>query len=195
MRRILALASLLVIANTEAALIRSKSSDDVTALVNTLNDHLGGSYDERTECSRMRRVADDLARKGQHEESYRLLKQSICGSGQSEYSKIYTKLVDERIEAFCSQEHIDMDTLSKFQKSFDLVLQYRIWYQSPGMECRLHDIAATEKNREKLIRLHKETIFWSSVRLIVDSDIEELHWFRINKIEELGKLTSHASDR
>jgi hypothetical protein len=184
--------------NTEAALIQAESADDVAALVDTLS-YLNYSPDEMNECSRIYERARALINeegyetnreehKERYEEVYKLFKQAICGTGESEYSKIYSKFVEERIEAFCSQEHIDMETIARFKKSFDMVIHYNIWYQLSPIAYHLSLVADGEQNVEKAIRLHKEVIFWHGVYLGFDPRSRELHYPIIREIEEVCRL-------
>jgi hypothetical protein len=195
MKLILALALLLCISNTEAALTRSKSTDDVAALVDTLSKLRDCSFDERHECSKTWERARVLtnekgykANKEKHEEAYKLFKQAICGIGESEYSKTYTKLVNGYIEAFCLQSQIDMETLAKFKKSFDIICRYSIWYQCAPIAYHLSLMAKDEQNVAKAIRLHKEVIFWDALHLFVEPYSEELHYALIKEIRKICRL-------
>jgi hypothetical protein len=180
--------------NTEAALMRSKSTDDVAALVDMLSSW-NYSSDEMNECSRIYDKALALineegyeANKEKHKEAYKLFKKSICGTGESEYSKVYTKFVEERIDTFCSQEHIDMETITRFKKSFDMVIHYSIWYQLSPIAYHLSLVADGEQNVEKVIRLRKEVIFWYALRLLFTPCFKELRDTIMREMEEVCRL-------
>jgi hypothetical protein len=198
MKLILALTLLLTLSNTEASLTQAKSADDVAALIDTLS-YLNYSPDEMNECIRIDERARALINeegyetnrdehKERYEEVYKLFKQAICGTGESEYSKIYTKFVEERIDTFCSQEHIDMETIARFKKSFDMVIHYNIWYQLSPIAYHLSLVADGEQNVEKVIRLRKEVIFWYALRLLFTPYSKELRGAIIIEMKEVCRL-------
>jgi hypothetical protein len=147
----------------ESALVRSRSADDVAGLVELRDLSCSNEWEA---CSRAWSRAQALINEdgyrenhAKHVEAYNIYKQAICGTGESEYSKVYTKFVEERIEAFCSLPQIDMEALARFEKSFSRVFQYGICFHQAPIGFQLSLIAKAEQNVEKALRLHQEAVF------------------------------------
>jgi hypothetical protein len=143
---------------------RSRSAGDVHRLLYRLTRKL--AWEEKEECARIRSRANALGEAKRHQECCDRLKLSIWGTGESEYSAACKWFIEGRLEAFCSLEKIDDRAIMKFQRTFQLVSEWPIWYQSAPIAYHLSCLAAAEPDTAKAVRLHKEAIFWYAVECV-----------------------------
>lgn len=153
---------------------RSRSSNDVLELIEILNHPIYYNYYDNQnfikEC--LYNNADDRVKK------YEFCKQVMCGNGQTKYSKIMTKFVDQRIDAFCTSDILDEIWITKFQKSIERV---RSFCYSYSISLALYSFNAIyQKNISKLERekFEKITIFWFLVEKfepMEDDSLEEFY--------------------
>jgi hypothetical protein len=166
------------------ALERSQSTDGLFLLKRAI----GKGYapvQERWDAGLLGRKADGLAEEGRHQECYNVLKLSICGTGESEYSAAYTRFVEGRIEAFCQLKRIDPDAVESFRRDFRMIFKLAVGYPDAFIGYELSRVADAERDIVKAVRLRKEVIFWHGVALfdvpkwdgereIIDGQISEL---------------------
>jgi hypothetical protein len=137
--------------------IKSQSMDDLSEMTRVLDN--GFTNEEYNACHNILNESRKLLREGPCWEAYILSKKAICGLGESKYSKIFTKFVDERIEAFCLLENIDKAEIV-FEKSFAKIRRYAILHFFDAPTVRLLSWIKKETNEEKIIKFQKEVIFW-----------------------------------
>jgi hypothetical protein len=156
------------------ALKRSASAEDFRVFEQILL--AGKRMKDVDECFVIRRRADALRLEKRHQESYDRLKLSIYGLGETDYSAVLTALVEERIDAFCALIEIDEWAIEAFQKSFQLISKYTIWYHYALIAYELRCLADAEPDVDKAIRMRKEVIFWCGMELALAQCSEVRKW-------------------
>ena len=113
------------------------------------------------------------------QEAYKVRKNAICGGGYTKYSKLFMKILDLNIEAYCTSD--DIAYLSNTKNYFDFVNRYAVLKEFYGMGITLIILADKEKDVNKISRLKKEALFW--LRLEegeypdVENDIVRIEWW------------------
>lgn len=174
----------------ESAMKRSQSADDMFELVQTLENVPVFNYtnEEFNSCWRAGKKARELTYEGKRGESYELYKKSVCGMGESEYSRVFTKFVEERLDAFCSSDVINKAWIDKFQETFEKI---RRLYFAPFLEGVLISgqnlLYQANLTIDEIKKLEKQTIFWF---LVCDlQEPEEYDMFYDEMMELLAKYS------
>jgi hypothetical protein len=153
----------------------SKTADDWRLLKEILDG--GSAYEKHYEWDDPEVDPQSLLRQRRYEEDYRHVKLGFCGSGETEFSKIFTKLVEERVDAFCLHEHLNWEVLLKLHKTFYFLSQYAIRYDDSQMFTVICDVAEAEHNPDKAIRLCKESVFWYGFFMIRFAQFQAVEGF------------------
>jgi TPR repeat protein len=151
---------------------RSRSTDEVRDLLAIMSAR--PSIQEVGVCEDFARKGDDLARECRPVEAARMYIKAICGSGESQFSKILTWMFESGMKQFCSEPDIRTNPLERFAHIIVPIMGYRIWYAGARAAVQLIRAADAEPDRARSKRLRKEAIFLMLMEIQSDDVGEEI---------------------
>ena len=167
---------------TRPRLYRSHSMDDFYS--SKVTELFGTSRFEGKECDQAFVDAVVAAKRGDYHEAYELYKKGICGAGDSDYTHIFTALVDISIEAYCACKHLD--PLTKTQFGYREIRRFNATHCPEYIVPILKKLRDQEPDKAKKVRLQKEILFW--LRFAQDEEVYESEIIeQKNILEELMK--------
>lgn len=145
------------------ALRRSHSMDDfypdkVKYFMDTsAHEARANAYDKCEEMF-LSTYGEDNIKKISIKEAYEIRKKTICGGGDTKYSKLLLRIVDIIVEAYCASSNTDY--LLNCKNYFNFIGAYFVLKRFSDLAFTVETLAEKENNHFKAVRLMKEAMFW-----------------------------------
>jgi hypothetical protein len=118
-------------------------------------------YDVRGELGDCWKALSDgnaAAMEGENHRAYELYKKAICGTGNSEYTRIFTDYVNISIEAYCTCKNLTPLTTNQFGARE--IQRFAGLHRFDDIGFVLVSMADAESNLINAEALRKEALFW-----------------------------------